>query len=124
MRWFWIFLGGGLGSVLRASLSLWVLGRTGDVFPWGTLAVNAFGCGLIGAVAGWIEIRSPHGHATAFLIPGLLGGFTTFSTFGLETWELLEAGRWLAAATNAAGSLALGLLAVALGLAAARVVFG
>lgn len=123
MRWFWIFLGGGLGSALRAGLSLWVLGRTGETFPWGTLAVNALGCCLIGFATGWIETRNPHGHAVALLIPGLLGGFTTFSTFGLETWELLETGRWVAASANTATSLVFGLLGVALGLAIARGAF-
>ncbi len=120
MRWIWIFVGGGLGSVTRATLSLWVLDRTGEAFPWGTLAVNGLGCCVIGAVAGWLEVRSPHGHLAAFLVPGFLGGFTTFSTFGLETWRLLETARWVAASTNAGASLVLGLLGVALGLALAR----
>ena len=120
MRWFWIFVGGGLGSVLRVALSLWVLDRTGDAMPWGTLAANGLGCCAIGAIAGWAEIRSPHSMAVALLIPGFLGGFTTFSTFGLETWQLIEAERWIAAALNATLSVVLGLIGVAVGLTAAR----
>lgn len=86
-----IFLGGGLGSVLRHVLSVGLHKGRPDptAFPIGTLAVNLIGCVLIGAVAGYVANREP---ARALFMVGLLGGFTTFSTFGLDTIRLLTEG--------------------------------
>lgn len=121
MTWLLVFAGGGLGALLRFELGGWVQARAGTDFPWGTLAVNTTGCLVIGWLAAWIDERGGASSAwRAFAIPGLLGGFTTFSAFGLETWRLLEAGRIGAAGANAAGSFALCLAAVALGVAIAR----
>jgi CrcB protein len=121
MTWLLVFMGGGLGALLRYEVGGWVQARAGTGFPWGTLAVNAIGCFVIGWLATWIDERSGGTDAwRLFAIPGVLGGFTTFSTFGLETWRLVEAGRLAAAAANASGSVALCFAAVALGTAIAR----
>ena len=121
MRWLAIFVGGGLGAVARYELGGLVQRSTGAFFPWGTLVVNASGCLAIGFLATLLEERSLLGPVwRLFLLVGVLGGYTTFSTFGLETWRLVESGDWLRAAGNAGGSVALGLAAVATGVAAAR----
>jgi len=121
VKWLILFVGGGLGAVLRFALAGWVEARTASPFPWGTLVVNGAGCLLIGLLASWADVRGalPPG-ARLFLIAGMLGGFTTFSTFGLETWRLLEQGSWPAALANAGGSLVVGLVAVALGVVVGR----
>jgi CrcB protein len=121
VRWILVFLGGGLGSLLRFELGGFVQSRIGPAFPWGTLSVNALGCLAIGVLATWIDERSGAGHETRlFLIAGLLGGFTTFSTFGLETFRLLEEAGYAAALGNAAGSFVVCLTAVAIGVAIGR----
>ncbi len=120
MRWVWIFVGGGLGSVGRVALGQWIAARAGTGFPWHTLTANVLGCFTIGVVAAWLAARGAPRGAHAFLVAGVLGGFTTFSSFGLETYHLLEAARPAAAAANAAASLVLCLLAVSLGFALAR----
>ena len=119
VRWFWIFLGGGLGSVGRVAVSQLILSRMGAALPWGTFAVNVVGCFVIGATAAWFESRGQQ-LAHPFFVVGLLGGFTTFSTFSIETLLLVEAARPAAAALNAAGSLAACLLAVAGGFSLVR----
>jgi CrcB protein len=121
MRWLAIFVGGGLGAMLRYALGGWVQGLSGSFFPWGTLAVNASGCFAIGVLATWLEERSLLGSsARLFVLVGILGGYTTFSTFGFETWKLVESAQWLRAAANALGSVAIGLAAVVGGVAVAR----
>lgn len=121
MKWWLLFAGGGAGAALRYAVGLWVEARTGPGFPWGTFAVNTSGCFLIGVIAtladahAWI---SPA--ARLLLVTGLLGSFTTFSTFGLETWELAQDGRgWLALA-NAGASVAAGVAAVIAGVQLTR----
>lgn len=113
----WVGLGGFLGSALRYLLGGWVqrLAPVAD-FPAGTLAVNVLGCLAIGGVAGLVELRHGLGPGVRlFLLVGLLGGFTTFSSFAWETLELARSG------TAAALPLAFAnvVLQVALGLAAA-----
>jgi CrcB protein len=121
VRLLWIFLGGGVGSALRYAIAGLVQNAAGASFPWGTLTVNVVGCFVIGLLATWLDVHpllGPEGRL--FLLVGMLGGFTTFSTFGLETLRLLEASQWGLAAVNALGSVALGLLAVAGGVALGR----
>lgn len=116
-----MFIGGGLGSLLRFELGGFVQSRIGPSFPWGTFSVNALGCFAIGALATWFDEKGAAGSETRlFLIAGLLGGYTTFSGFGLETFRLLEEARFLAAFGNAAGSVVVCLAAVAIGVAFAR----
>ena len=87
--------GGCVGSVLRYLVSGFVQDRSGSiVFPFGTTAVNLSGCFAIGLLSWLVEARSLFAPETrAFLLIGLLGGFTTFSTFGNETLALLRSGR-------------------------------
>ncbi|MBL9117402.1 MAG: fluoride efflux transporter CrcB [Verrucomicrobiaceae bacterium] len=108
----WVFLGGGIGSVLRYSLSGW-MARTATAFPWPILTANVIGSLIIGIIAALIKDRSSV--QWLLLVTGVLGGFTTFSTFSLDTLTLLQAGRVSAAAAYSLGSLALGLIAALVG---------
>ena len=118
MQWGWVFLFGGLGALARVGVATALPARG---LPWGTLAVNVVGCLLIGIVFQWFEARgalaSPWRLA---LIGGFLGGFTTFSAFGIETFDLLRSGQFGWAAGYVTASLVLGLLAVAAGFGVAR----
>jgi len=117
----WVFLGGGVGAVLRWSLSAWIGRRVDGPFPWGTLTVNVLGCLAIGFLVGWLADRHELGTAPRLLlVTGLLGGFTTFSTFGLETWRLLQSDGAPLALGYVGASLIAGTLGVAGGLEAAR----
>jgi len=112
-----VFLGGGLGSLLRHALSLAV---GAHAFPAATLAVNAAGCFLIGCF-GALAVRFSWSETTSLaLATGLCGGFTTFSTFSKEALALLQGGRPAAFALYVAASVLLGLAAAALGFAAAK----
>jgi fluoride exporter len=90
-----IALGGALGAGLRHLLGTQVARLLGFGFPWGTLAVNTLGCFAMG-LAAMLVVRRPElglQHAAPFVTTGLLGGFTTFSAFSLETFLLVERGR-------------------------------
>lgn len=114
-----IFVGGGLGSVLR--FAVYRL-SSAALFPWGTLVVNVAGGFAAGLVAGWLLSRpaGASGAAYLFLMTGVLGGFTTFSAFGLDAVLLWQKGQPLAAAAYVAGSVTLSIAGVVAGLAAAR----
>jgi CrcB protein len=113
-----VALGGAVGSVARFKISGWILHHTIDWrFPAGTFAVNVLGCLVAGVLAGFAEKHdffSPE--ARIFLFTGILGGFTTFSAFGLETMFLLRRGEVLIAGANVALSVAAGIAALWLGL--------
>jgi CrcB protein len=95
------------------------------LFPWGTLVVNLLGCGALGFLSAlWTERMIVDPWWRSLLGIGVLGGFTTFSTFGLETWMLWSSGSRFLALANAFGSVGLGILGVALGSAAARALAG
>lgn len=111
-----VFVGAGLGGVLRHGVNLAAL-RLGAGFPWGTLGINVAGSVMMGLVTGWLALRGGPPQARLFVATGILGGFTTFSTFSLETVTLLERGEWAAALAYVlvsvlagAGGLALALL--------------
>lgn len=102
--------GGCIGSVLRYLVSGWVQERSGSIaFPFGTAAVNLSGCFIIGLLSWLVDGRSLFSPETrAFLLIGLLGGFTTFSTFGNETLALLRSGRLELAMLYAGGQVVAG----------------
>ena len=110
-------LGGFIGSVARYKLGGWVLHLTvQEKFPFGTFAVNVAGCLVAGLLAGLVEKHELFSAETRlFLFTGLLGGFTTFSAFGLETMFLLRRGEPWVAAIYAGASVLLGVVAVWLG---------
>ena len=119
--WLGIFAGGGVGACLRVALMLAIDPRTGSTFPWGLLAVNGLGCFTIGLIATFADEAGWLGeNARAFAVTGILGGFTTFSSFGLDTLRLANAGQLGMAGFNVAASLGLALLGVAAGVALAR----
>lgn len=108
--------GGFLGAIARYQVSLWVSNRLESTVPYGTMAVNVLGCLLLGFLAVWVQTRDGLTDDTQlFLKVGLLGAFTTFSTLGFETVELLGDGEWSSALVSLAGNLALGLGAVVAG---------
>ena len=111
-------LGGFLGSVARYKLSGLVLHMTSQSgFPFGTFAVNVLGCLVVGVLAGVAERYDVLGpEARLFLFTGLLGGFTTFSAFGLDAMHLIRHGDLGTATLYTGGSVALGITAVWLGL--------
>lgn len=114
----WIFVGGGLGSLGRWWFSGWVSSTVGETFPWGTLLVNITGCFIIGLFS---TATGPQGRWLAsptfreFFIYGICGGYTTFSSFSLQTLRLAENGEWFKAGANCLASVALCLLGVWLG---------
>lgn len=112
-----IGMGGFLGAVLRYLVSGWVQNRSGSiVFPFGTAAVNLLGCFIIGVLTLLVETRSYLSvEARAFLLIGLLGSFTTFSTFGSETLGLIRSGKIDLAALYAGGQVVIGVVMVWLG---------
>lgn len=118
MTLLWIALGGALGAVARYGLSGWVQGLAGSGFPWGTMTVNALGSAALGLAVAWLESAALSADVRSFATVGLLGAFTTFSTFTFETLALVRDGDWSRAGGYLAGSLALGLAAVAAGFAA------
>ncbi len=125
MNYLYVALGGALGSVARYAVSLGAARWLGAAFPWGTLIVNVAGSFAIGLLAALVTAdgRPTLGtDARAFVMIGILGGFTTFSSFSLETLNLARAGAVGAAAANAGLSLMLCLAAVWLGFAAAAIV--
>lgn len=119
----WVGSGGFAGAVGRYLVSGWVHRLLPAAqFPWGTVAVNVAGCGLIGLLAGLVDLRQVLApEARLFLLIGCLGSFTTFSTFGYETLALAREAEILKAAGNVGLQLGAGLAAVWLGYALARV---
>ncbi|MEZ5332605.1 MAG: fluoride efflux transporter CrcB [Thermoanaerobaculia bacterium] len=114
-------LGGFVGSALRFLASGWVHRFSGSQYPWGTLAVNVLGSLVLGLLAGLADLRQVIGPGQRlFLMIGVLGGFTTFSTFALETVSLAQGGQGGRALANVAAHVALGLTAAAAGYVGAR----
>ena len=119
-RFLWVALGGALGAVLRYAVSL-IPVRGG--FPVLTLLTNLLGALLIGFIAGAAEISAPSPGLILLAKTGLCGGFTTFSTFSLESYTLIKAGQKGTAVLYIALSVGLCLLGIWLGHLAARRVF-
>ena len=116
--YFWIFFGSGLGGLARFALSGVVANRFGETFPWGTFIVNATGSFLIGFIATFTDPESRilvGSSARQFVMTGILGGFTTYASFSLQTLALAREGEWFRAAANAFGTFTLCFVAVWLG---------
>ena len=114
--------GGFVGAVARYTVSGWVHRVSDTALPVGTLVVNLVGCLIIGALMAWVEVREALSPSTRlFLTIGLLGSFTTFSTLGYETYEMLRSGELRQALLYIVGSAVLGLFAVAAGRGLVRV---
>jgi CrcB protein len=120
-----VFLGSGLGGVARHLLNSFLIGVAGSGFPWGILTINITGSTALGLVAGWFAFR---GEAPAdlrlFLTTGILGGYTTFSAFSLDSALLYERGQPGMAATYVAASVLLSILGLFAGLWAMRLASG
>ena len=114
----WIFVGGGLGSLARWGVSGWIANTIGETFPWGTLLVNISGSFVIGLFA---SVTGPEGRwfvpgsFRQFFMLGICGGYTTFSSFSLQTLTLVEDGQWFKATANCVLSLVLCLVGVWVG---------
>lgn len=115
-----VLAGSGLGGLARLWLGAWAAAAWGPGFPWGTLLINVGGSFAIGLAAAALPAAAAE--ARAFLMVGLCGGFTTFSSYSLQALELLQADRTGAALAYLASSVALCLAATALGWAAGRCV--
>ena len=122
-EYLWIGMGSALGGMGRYWLSGLIADRYGAVFPWGTIVVNVSGSfliGLIGALAeGGGRLLTPP-VAREFLMLGILGGYTTFSSFSLQTLNLAREGQWFYAGANIGLSVTLCLAAVWLGYVAVQ----
>jgi CrcB protein len=118
---FAIAAGAAAGALARYGISTWAAARYGTGFPVGTMLINVLGSLLIGVVIALFSTRlSVTWPWRPLLVTGLLGGFTTFSSYSYESLQLLLRGEWLLAAFYALGSVALGLAAVALGVGLVR----
>jgi CrcB protein len=117
-----VMIGGAIGSALRYGLSAWIAETAHSTFPWGTLAVN-----VIGVFTGFTGPDGPllvSPIVRAFVTIGILGGFTTFSSFSLQTMLLVQDGQWLSAFGNVTSSVVLCLLATGLGILLANALPG
>ena len=107
----WVIAGSAIGGLARYWLAIVVAWLLGPAFPWGTLLINVTGSFVIGLAGSMTDARE-HAAFRAFLMVGICGGFTTFSSFSLQTFELMEAGR---------SGAALGYIALSVGLCLAAV---
>lgn len=123
MNWLLVFVGAGLGGMLRHGVNVTAPRLLGAGFPGGTMAINVLGSFVIGVIAAWLAFRAEAPwsvSARLFIVTGILGGFTTFSAFSLDFALLLERGEPMAALVYVAASVGLSLLAVFAGLALVR----
>jgi fluoride exporter len=113
-----VAIGGALGSVSRYWLSGFVAQRVGETFPWGTIIINITGSFVIGVFAALTAAEgrsSPSPKMVQFVMVGICGGYTTFSSFSLQTLRLVQDREWLYAGGNVVVSVVLCLIAVWLG---------
>lgn len=120
-----VFLGAGLGGLLRFGATSWSLKVWGPNFPTGTLLVNVLGSALMGILAGYFMFKGEVASGwRLFLTTGVLGGFTTFSAFSLDVMLLIERADWGMAALYVISSVALSVAGLAVGLLAMRAWLG
>ena len=125
MRLVLVAMGGAIGSTLRYLLDGEVYRWLPATFPYGTFVVNVVGCGIFGLLVGIGEqqliVGSP---ARTFLLIGVIGGFTTFSSFAFETVQLLRDGEWWLGAVNTIGQVVIGFAALWAGFSLGRILQG
>jgi CrcB protein len=120
MTYLAVAAGGAIGATLRFAFGVWALRSFGGGFPWGTLGVNVIGGFLMGALAVLLVERMAAPRLAPLLMTGVLGGFTTFSAFSLDTLLMLERGEAAKAALYVGASVALSIGALWAGAALAR----
>jgi len=119
----YVALGGALGASGRHLVGLWAGRALGVGFPYGTFIVNVVGSLLMGLLIGWLLTREGGDNLKLFLATGFLGGFTTFSAFSLDAFNLLERKAYTPFFLYVAGSVVVAIAALAIGLFIARRVF-
>jgi CrcB protein len=125
MHYLAVFIGGGVGAATRHAVNRAALAWLGPGFPWGTLIVNVIGGLLMGALAQLFLIRTGLGQEVRLLLStGLLGGFTTFSAFSLDSALMWQRGEWTPLLLYVAGSVLLSIAALFAGMAAVRTALG
>lgn len=121
MNYLLVFVGGGLGSTLRHTINVACARCLGTAFPWGTFIINITGSTVMGLIAGYLAFKGGASqHWRLFLMTGILGGYTTFSTFSLDAALLYERGETGLALLYVLGSVALSITGLLAGLALIR----
>ncbi len=113
--WIQVMLGGAAGSLLRFLLADWIQVKQAGTFPWPVFSVNLIGCLLIGIIAALLQVNTQLNHWKLLLITGFLGGFTTYSSFALESLQLIQNKAWKEVVFYIGGTNLLGLICVYLG---------
>ncbi len=119
---FLVMAGGAIGAAARYHSAIGVARLAGDRWPFATLSVNLVGALVMGVLAGWALSRGLSENLRLFFAVGMLGGFTTFSAFSMESWQLFEAGRAAAAFGYVAASVVGTIVMVGLGISLVRAV--
>jgi CrcB protein len=117
-----VFVGAGVGGMIRHFMNIWVARFAGTHFPWHTFVINITGSLAMGLVTGWFVMKGAGGagHSRLFIATGILGGYTTFSAYSLDAVLLWERHEHLLSALYVGGSVVLSLIGLAVGLWAMR----
>ena len=121
MSYLLVFFGGGIGATLRHAINMLCARSFGTAFPWGTFIINITGSTVMGLIAGYLAFKGGASqHARLFLMTGVLGGYTTFSAFSLDTALLYERGEIGLALLYVMGSVVLAIAGLFAGLTLVR----